>query len=208
MAFADYMRNSLNPTASVSKDMEWYIKATAAALNKWMVQLEGIFNAPTQAIDGTLVTWAGVSSALNLPAGGYFRSNLVRFSDKDVKDAMWCGDPNQSFINLFELVGNKIRQNFDSIWAAPAITGPAAKPMFITTHFIAYGAQLIAWAKARGAEMNAGAPALTPEEFLQHESDLLLQAVQNIPTAPTVLTGVTPLGVFTGTVNASLAMAQ
>lgn len=213
MAFADFMKPHLNPTKEISKNEQWYINATCSSLNLWFEQLECVFMLPCLDVMGTVVTWAGVTSPLYAPKMGYFVPKRVRFTEKEVKDAMWCGDPNLSFINLFKLVGDKFSQNFNKAIATPLLIGGQAIPTLITEGFVAAGTALMAWAKSVG--MAKTGPKMTPEDFLQKESDLLLQAVKTIPPVPAVVVGdpvmfmpvTTAAGTFTGTIGVNFAAA-
>lgn len=217
MSFAMWMKPKLNPDDKTAEDNEWYLKATTEALNSWMDELEIALMMPTLPINGSAITPVGVTVPVTVPAGAYFQPQGLRFTLQEVKDAMWTKDVNTSFINLFDLVADKITSNFNKVIGLPTLIGGCAKPQFITSHFAAYAIQLITWAEAQGAAMNAdpNSEGITPESFLEQESAQLLAAVKSIPPMVATVVGdpipatpvMCPAGVFTGTVGANFAAA-
>lgn len=218
MAFADHMKRHLNPPKSISDDNEWYLKATTEALNEWMMELETALMVPSLTVNGSCITPAGVTIPYTVPSAGYFVPKMLRFTLLEVKGAMWCGDAEKSFENLFDLVGTKIAMNFSKVIAVPALIGGQGIPALVTSHFKLAGSALVAWAKAMGAPMKEDpeTATITPESFLEQESTLLLNAVKSIPPVPTPAIGdpipATPVacpgGIFVGTIGVNFANAR
>lgn len=200
MSFKRYMKRYINPTGAPKSD--FYVTATCRALNSYMGELERVHAVPQLYVNGMTVipgTPAYTIPIVNNPVG-YWRNNHVRFTPGEVKKAMWCGDPNTSFINLFELIGRKIQMNFTRMTASSFVIGPDAPIVLNTAHFTAMGAALMAHVKAENKTMNA-------DRFLDLESEYIRKAIKMILPMPIALTGKCMGGVFTGTIGGNLGRA-
>lgn len=201
MSFKRYMKRYINPTGEPKSD--FYVTATCRALNSYMGELERLHTIPQLYVNGTVVipgTPVYTIPIVNQPIG-FWRNNHVRFTPGEVKKAMWCGDPNMSFVNLFELIGRKIQMNFTRMAASPFIIGPDAPIVLNTTHFTAVGAALMAHVKAENKTMNAN-------RFLDLESEYICKAIKTILPMTTALTGMyLGGGTFTGTIGGNLGRA-
>lgn len=219
MSFETHMKPFINPPSGAEPD--FYIKGTTAALNAYLAELEDAFSERRLLVVGATVlpfvppVTTPVSNSL-----GYFLPNRVRVTENEVKDALWCGDPTLSFINLFSLFGRKMTANFTKVSSSPRnvaeIQSAAAVPYVCNSlgvvalsnsHYAAFASQMIAVVKALGKT-------LTPEKFLDIESRYLRLAVTATPPSPVLLAGtclstngVVVNGVFTGTLEASFASA-
>ena len=219
MSFEQHMKPYINPPGN--PEMDFYIKGTTKALNKYMEELEDIFGKRQYLVTGTTILPNSPPTPVPvLNNFGYFVPNHVRISESEVKAALWCGDPNMSFINLFTLFGSKMSLNFTRVSSSPkgvvelqsAVGTPyVCNSMGIVTmssaHYAMYGAQLMAAIRALGT-------ALTAEKFLQMESRYLQMAVKSTPPMPAFMigkclsnNGVVVNGVFTGTLEANFVAA-
>lgn len=219
MSFEKHMKQFINPPAGAEPD--FYIKGTTAALNAYLSELEDAFSERRLPVDGATVLPS--VPPVTVPVAnsfGYFLPNRVRVTENEVKDALWCGDPSMSFINLFSLFGRKMTANFTKVSSSPRdvaeMQSAAAVPYvcnslgvvaLTNSHYAAFAAQMIAVVKALGKT-------LTPEKFLDIESRYLRLAVVATPPSPVLLAGlclstngVAVNGVFTGTLEASFASA-
>lgn len=188
------MHKYLNPAGEVKPD--FYITATLNALNKYMQEIERMHSGPQYQVSGT-ITYPGTPPVTVTYSGttGYWVPKKKRFTYSEVKNALWCGDPNQCFINLFNLIGKKLADNF-CVMKGGAIIGQARVNLSVS-HFAAVAAMFYAKLKVIGAKM-------TPELFLDTESEYIRKAIKMIPLAVGSLAGPMTGGIFTGTVGGNL----
>ena len=171
MSFKAYMHKYLNPAGEVKPD--FYITATLNALNKYMQEIERMHSGPQYKVSGTII-YPGTPPVTVTYSGmtGYWVPKKKRFTYSEVKNALWCGDPNQCFINLFNLIGKKLADNF-CVMKGGAIIGQA-KVTLSVSHFAAVAAMFYARIKVLGAKM-------TPELFLDTESEYIKKAIKTSP---------------------------
>lgn len=192
MSLETFLKPMLNNPSS--EDGEWYVKATYQALNLYMTQLESVLSIPNQMVNG--VTTVPSTPPVPTPVVGqyaYFMPTRQRFTYPEVKAAMFCGDANLTFPNLFNLFGTKFALNFMNLLAFPVlnVTGTVILP---TTSFMTCANELMLEARSVGA-------AMTPELFCQLESLYLQMAIQTIPpmVVPLLGVGLIPTGSWVGT---------
>jgi hypothetical protein len=195
MSFANYIKPLLNQKTD---DQEWYLKAVTNSLNSYMSELETKLSVPTQQVEGTVIVPG--SPPVTTPLNGiiaYFIPTKQRFTFEEVKSAMWCGNGEQAFINLYNLFGQKFAANFITLQTSPIlqIIGTVSIP---TTNFPTAAINLLNSARAIGSDM-------TPETFADLESKELENALISIPPIITPVTGtsLTPPGTFTGEIIVS-----
>lgn len=186
-----------------ASDENCYIKAITKAFNAYMKDLEADLSNPTQYLDGTAITPSGET----IPVKGtvaYFIPNKLRFTEAEVKAAMWCSKPNLAFINLFTLFGEKFTANFTTLEAKPTLFTGKAITVTNTAHFPINGTALMTWAAAEGASGT-----LDHTKFEKKFSELLLAAIHAIPPfiAP-VIGGTCAAGTFTGFIGVEYASAR
>lgn len=199
MSFESHMRPHLNPPSGT--DLEFYVRGTTEALNRYMAELEVLFEEPLGRLNGTVIFPNGTTIPIvNVPAV-HWKHNGIRFSLAEVKVAMWCNDGNMSFINLFNLIGQKICLNFTQVVASPYVVSPPMPVVLAPDAFATAGLQF----RANLLSMGNGC---TPESVLSLESSYIQQAVKMTLIVPTVMTGACILGgVFTGTAGGSFENA-
>lgn len=219
MSFEKHMKQFINPPSGAEPD--FYIKGTAAALNAYLAELESVLSERRLPVVGaTVLPFVPPVTTPVSNSFGYFLPNHVRVTEAEVKDALWCGDPAMSFINLFSLFGRKMTANFTKVSSSPRniaeLQSAVAVPYVCNgfgvatmpnSHYAAAAAQMTAVVKAFGKT-------LTPEKFLDIESRYLRLAVTTTPPSPVFLAGtclstngVAVNGVFTGTLEANFASA-
>lgn len=179
-----------------SEDMEWYVKATHSALNSYMLELETSLSKPNQQIAGATVVPSVPPVTVSVTGQlVYFIPNGLRLDYKDVKDAMWCGDGRQCFINLFNLFGSKFVKNFVNLGALP-IVEIIARAKLSAASFEVCANEMIDAAIAIGTNMN-------PDKFVELESNYLSKAIATIPPICIITSGagLIPTGSFNGTIE-------
>lgn len=211
MAFCDHMAKFINPSGF--PDSEFYIKGTAAALTAWLGEIRQRAMSCGLLVDGTVTTLTTPPTVIKVTGAktGKLVGRSVTVTDAEVKAAMWCGDPSQSFSRLFSLAGKRLAASITAATAAPLSAGEkamAATQPFVTgagtavtlsvSHFSALGEALRLEARGLGRGLDA-------ETFLELESDFLDAAVQQIPPQTLPLTGLCMGGVFTGTIGVDFA---
>lgn len=224
MSFEIHMRPLINTQLrmdSENQDLEFYIRNTTKALNGYLLELEETFSKRQLLVTGaTVLPFTPPVTTPVMNRFGYFVPNHVRITEQEVKNALWCGDPNMSFINLFTLFGNKMGQNFNRVTsttrnvaelqAAPAVpyvcNGIGVVNMTFA-HYASYATQFIAATKALGTALDA-------YQFLSLESKYLRLAISTTPPCPTFISGLclstngmVVNGVFNGTLEANFAAA-
>ena len=196
MSFERFMKKFLNPVGNPEQD--FYLKGTHEALNSYIEELEGRSRIPSLMVNGSVST--GVTKFPFVGSHGYFSPKCLRFSYNEIKTAMWCGNPELSFINLFNLIAKKVSQNFSSVSASPVITSPPIPVFLLTTVFNFYALELLSRVKIYGSN-------LTPELFLETQSDCIKKALLSCPPTTTLLSGIHAGGAFTGVMNVSYSFA-
>ena len=224
MSFETHMRPLINPQLRLegdNPDMEFYIRNTTKALNKYMKELEDEFSKRHLPVTG--VTVLPFSPPITTPVAnnfGYFVPNHIRLTESEVKAALWCGVPEMSFINLFNLFGSKMSLNFNRVSSTtrsvaelqsapvvPYVCNSMGVVMMSSAHYAMYGAQFMAAVKALGTALDA-------YKFCELESRYLQMAVTSTPPCPAFIAGtclstngIVVNGIFTGTLEAHFAAA-
>lgn len=198
MSFQTFMKPLLNNPSS--EDGEWYVKATHQCLNNYMAELESALSMPNQMVTGTIVT-PSVPPVTTVIEGNlaYFIPTGQRFTYDEVKGAMFCGNSTLTFINLFNLFGQKFALNFINMQALPVLAVEGICTLS-TASFTKCANDLMSTARSIGRNM-------TPETFLSIESNYLQMAIKTIPPAVVTLigAGLTPVGTWAGTANVSFS---
>lgn len=222
MSFETHMRPLINTQLgldSENPDTAFYIRNTTKALNGYLSELEETFAKRHLLVTGaTVLPFTPPVTTPVMNRFGYFVPNHVRIDEEEVKNALWCGDPSMSFVNLFVLFGNKMCQNFNRVTsttrnvaelqsapAVPYVCNGIGVVNMTFAHYASYAARFIAAAKALGTTLDA-------YQFLSLESKYLRLAISTTPPCPVFISGLclstngmAVNGVFTGTLEASFA---
>lgn len=189
MSFEAKMKPKLNPKGDQEND--WYIKATMEAMNEYMEELEKTLSQYVLRVYGQATFIVPASppypyvQVINSNERAAFVPMLLRFTYEEVKNAMWCGNIELSYYNLFTLFGNKLAANFLTVKTSPFIAGATVPPVWTTAHWGSLGFALISYAKSLGKFC-------TPEKFLAKQSELMYQGIKATIAAPCPCSGTVP----------------
>ena len=115
MSFATHIIPQLGQ--SIEDDEEWYVKAMHQALNDYMADIEIAMNIPQFLITGTTTVPGTPPVPVPIVSPTAKVSNIhTRLVYEEVKAAMWCGDGNLTFPNLFKLFASKLMMNFMNVY--------------------------------------------------------------------------------------------
>ena len=124
MSFANKIIPRLGQPAD---NREWYVNAIWTSLNEYMSDIETALTRPQFVITGT-TTVPGVPpipTPIIAPVG-MVSNKHIRLSYPEVKSAMWCGDGNLTFPNLFKLFASKLMLNFTNVYSNTIVNGISA----------------------------------------------------------------------------------
>ena len=172
---------------------EWYLNALWKSLNEYLDDLERAVNNTLIPITGVTVTPAGTPTSITFDGNILFRKK--RFSYVTIKNAMWCGDGSQSFINLFTKIGEIIAEDFKTLAMTTIVTGFTDINLSTTIPYKTCGMEFMTEIMALGASN-----AITPEVFHNTLDTYLNMAFHSIPQiiTPVAGAGKIPVGTFTG----------
>lgn len=197
MSFETRMKPKLNPKLDANNQIanDWYVRATMEAMNEYMQDLEKILRQECCNVRGTATFIVPGSPPYPMTVSvGQKRSAFVpatlRFSFNEVKTAMWCGQFDLCFINLFNLFGNKLANNFRMLKVSPYMAGVVAPATWQTMHWGALGIALVNYARALGKFC-------TPEKFLAKQSELIENGIKTTFSAPCAVSATVPVGTIT-----------
>lgn len=193
MSYSLLLKNYLS-SASFD-DPEHYIKATHMAINGFLAELETRASIHMMLVNGTTTNHTSVVPIIGPLAK--FEPLRIRCTYDEVKKALFCGDPNMSFFNLFDLIGSKITKNFSVISINNVVIASTTTTLTHSTFKIG-ATSLLAETKVLGAT-------ITPDIFGGLIDKNIKVSLNTIPPmiVPIAGSGVTPPGVFTGTVTVS-----
>lgn len=197
MSFAAKIKPKLGQ--SVEDDEEWYVKAMHEALNKYLADIETAMLRPQFMING--ITTVPGSPPYPVPVSSpvaQVSNKHIRLNYQEVKTAMWCGDGELTFPNLFKLFASKLMLDFTNIFSVTIVEGTTALVFEAMSTYNNYARLFMNEIKAIGASGT-----MTPEIFHDKMSLYLDTAFKSIPpvTMPLVGVGLIPTGAFTGSVT-------
>lgn len=211
MAFYDHMVKFINPSGFPGA--EFYVEGVAVALEAWLDEIRERATSCGLRVDGTVTTLTAPPVVIEVTGAktGKLVGRKVTVTEAEVKAALWCGDPSQSFPRLFSLAGKKLAASITAATAAPLAVEEKALiatqpfvigegcPVFLDVScFSAMGERLVDAARGLGSRLDA-------ETFLRLESDTLDEAVRMITPQTLPLAGLCMGGAFTGTVEVDFA---
>lgn len=198
MSFANKIIPRLGQPAD---NREWYVNAIWTSLNEYMSDIETALTRPQFVITGT-TTVPGVPpipTPIVAPVG-MVSNKHIRLSYHEVKSAMWCGDGNLTFPNLFKLFASKLMLNFTNVYSNTIVNGISAFTFDALTPYNTMATAFMGEIKAIAASGNMNAN--TFHNTLSRYLDLAFKAIIPI-TVPFIGAGLTQSGPFTGTVTIS-----
>ena len=198
MSYYSKIKRYLKPVGEQESD--FYIKATQDALKKYFKELKRKFIVlPIFMLNGTVVV-GNFSYAVTGVYGGKFMAPTVHdISYLNIKDALWTENPNNSFPNLFALIGRNIASTFTFVTGDPMVTGPKMPIILSTSHFRSFGLAFMSKIKTIGK-------GLTPDIFHMTLSEYIEKAINSITPQVIALSGAwIGGGMFSGTVTVNLA---
>jgi hypothetical protein len=197
MSFADKIKPKLGQ--SVEDDEEWYVKAMHEALNNYLADIETAMLRPQFLITGITTVPGSPPYPVPITASVAQVSNKhIRLNYNEVKAAMWCGDGNLTFPNLFSLFASKLMMDFNNVFSVTIVEATTVLAFEAMSTYNNYGRLFMNEIKAIGAS-----GAMTPEIFHDKMSLYLDTAFKSIPpvTMPLFGVGLIPTGAFTGSVT-------
>jgi len=196
MSFADKILPRLGQSA---ENKEWYVNAIWKSLNEYMIDIETALAKPQFTITG--ITTVPGTPPVQTPVTcktGIVSNKRTRLSYPEVKTAMWCGDGNMTFPNLFKLFASKLMLNFKTVYSNAIVTGITEFAFDATTVYSSMANSFMTEIKAIGA-----AGSMNPQTFHNTLSRYLDLAFKSIP--PVVMSfngkGQVPTGAFVGTIT-------
>ena len=194
MSYYSKIKRHLKPVGEQESD--FYIKATQDALKRYFKELKRKLTVlPIFTITGTVVI-ANLSYAVTGVYGAKLSSlKMHNASYLNIKDALWTKIPNNSFPNLFSLIGKCISSSFTFVTGDPMVTGPSMPIMLSTSHFRSFGLAFMSKIKTIGK-------GLTPDIFHMTLSEYIEKAISAITPQVISLSGAwIGGGMFSGTVT-------
>lgn len=184
---------------SVENDAEWYVKAIHQSLNEYMADIETAMNIPQFLIVGTTTVPSTPPVPVPISAPVAKVSNKhIRLTYDEVKAAMWCGDGNLTFPNLFKLFASKLMLNFTNVYDNSIVGALSAFTFDAINPFNNIANMFMTQIKSIGATGT-----MTPEIFHNTLSTYLDMAFKSIIPSTTAFVGagLIPSGAFTGSVT-------
>lgn len=198
MSYYSKIKRHLNPIGEQESD--FYIKATEDALWKYFNELKSKLTVlPIFTLNGTVIV-GNVSYAItNVPGGKLSAPTIHKISYLNIKSALWSEIPENSFLNLFEIIGNNFAKTFTFVAGDPIVTGPIMPISLTTIHFRHFGELFIAHIKTI-------AQTLTPDIFHSLLSEYIEKAIKAIPIQTISMNGSWVAGgMFNGTVTVNFS---
>lgn len=196
MSFANKILPRLGQSA---ENQEWYVNAIWNSLNEYMGDIETAMARPQFTIAG--ITTVPGTPPVPTPVTcmtGQVSNKHIRLSYPEVKTAMWCGDGNMTFPNLFKLFASKLMLNFTNAYSTTIVTGITGFAFDATTVYSAMANTFMAEVKTLGA-----AGTMNAQTFHNTFSKYLDLAFKSLP--PVVMSfngmGQVPPGAFVGTIT-------
>lgn len=197
MSFETRMKPKLNPKLDANNQIanDWYVRATMEAMNAYMHDLEKILKKECCNIRGTATFVVPGSPPYVMTVDvnqkrSAFVPMRLRFSFDEVKTAMWCGQFDLCFMNLFGLFGRKLANNFRMLKVSPYMAGVVSPATWQTMHWEGLGLTLVNYARSLGNKC-------TPEKFLEKQSKLMEDGIKSTFSAPCGVAGTIPIGRIT-----------
>lgn len=196
MSFANKILPRLGQSA---ENEEWYVNAIWNSLNEYMGDIETAMARPQFTIAG--ITTVPGTPPVPTPVTcmtGQVSNKHIRLSYPEVKTAMWCGDGNMTFPNLFKLFASKLMLNFTNAYSTTIVTGITGFVFDATTVYSSMGTAFMTEVKTLGA-----AGSMNAQTFHNTFSRYLDLAFKSLP--PVVMSfngmGQVPPGAFVGTIT-------
>lgn len=196
MSFANKILPRLGQSA---ENQEWYVNAIWKSLNEYMVDIETAMAKPQFTIAG--ITTVPGAPPIQTPVTcmtGQVSNKHIRLTYPEVKAAMWCGDGNMTFPNLFKLFASKLMKNFTNAYSTSIVTGITGFVFDATSVYSSMANTFMAEIKSLAASGSMNA-----QTFHNTFSRYLDLAFKSLP--PVVMTfngmGQIPTGPFVGTIT-------
>lgn len=196
MSFANKILPRLGQSA---ENEEWYVNAIWKSLNEYMVDIETAMAKPQFTIAG--ITTVPGAPPVQTPVTcmtGQVSNKHIRLSYPEVKAAMWCGDGNMTFPNLFKLFASKLTKNFTNAYSTTMVTGITGFVFDATSVYSSMANTFMAEIKTLAASgtMNA-------KTFHNTLSRYLDLAFKSLPSVVMTFNGMgqMPTGPFVGTIT-------